>query len=102
MDGVMEQLGQLGQLEGLGGKRDTNSPEPPLNPWSPESFDMASSRSRRKPQERTRPLTSMGIAHSDEGYETWSGESSQEMSFQSGHREPKNDLPQLSNYVERM
>ncbi|KEY69878.1 hypothetical protein S7711_06434 [Stachybotrys chartarum IBT 7711] len=103
MDGVME---QLGQLEGLGGsrKRDMESPEPaPLDPWSPESFDMIPQQSKRS-KDRPRPLTSMGITHSDEGYETWSGESSQEVSYQSGHRDRDRgqELPQLSNYVERM
>ncbi|KAH7318538.1 putative SH3-domain protein Cyk3 [Stachybotrys elegans] len=99
MDGVMEQLGQLG---GLGGKRLTESPEPPLDPWSPESFNMVGKNSRRKARENVRPLTSMGIAHADEGYETWSGGSSQEASYQGGQRENDHDLPQLSSYVERM
>ncbi|CAM1508302.1 Fc.00g051500.m01.CDS01 [Cosmosporella sp. VM-42] len=94
MDGVME---QLDQLEGLGNSRDTASPEPPLDPWSPESFDMVSRRSKRKTQDKMRPMTSMGIAHSDEGYETWSGESSQEMSNQSGSNDQK-----LNSYVQRM
>lgn len=103
MDGVMEQLGQLG---GLGNERQAESPEPPLDPWSPESFDMVSDRTKRRNQERARPLTSMGIANLDEGYETWSGDSSQDHSFQGGYREKQpqqqHDLPQLSNYVERM
>lgn len=99
MDGVME---QLGQLEGLGGSWDTEAPEPPLDPWAPESFDMGSPRTERKRPGLTRPLTSMGIAHHDEGYETWSGESSQGTSYQHGRRDQVNELPQLSNYVERM
>lgn len=95
MDGVME---QLGQLEGLGG-RDAGSPEPPHDPWSPECFDM-DSQSRRTPG--LRPMTSMGIAHSDEGYETWSGGSSQNTSTKGSQREHGGDLPQLNSYVERM
>ena len=35
MDGVMEQLGQLG---GLGMNDEIESPDEPLNPWSPECF----------------------------------------------------------------
>ncbi|KAF5977530.1 SH3-domain-containing protein [Fusarium coicis] len=94
MDGVMEQLDVLGG--GLGRPGQAPSPEPPADPWSPESFDMLSHRSTRREQERSRPKTSMGIAQ-DEGYETYSGESSQEVSYQSGGREDK-----LSSYVDRM
>ncbi|WKT43291.1 Transglutaminase-like [Fusarium oxysporum f. sp. vasinfectum] len=94
MDGVMEQLDVLGG--GLGRPGQAPSPEPPADPWSPESFDMLSHRSNRRDQERSRPKTSMGIAQ-DEGYETYSGESSQEVSYQSGGREDK-----LSSYVDRM
>ncbi|WAO93883.1 SH3 domain-containing protein [Fusarium falciforme] len=96
MDGVIE---QLGVLEGNSRRPgDRGSPEPNHDPWSPEQFDMVSTqRSSRKTQERSRPRTSMGIAQQDEGYETWSGESSQEVSYQSGSRDEK-----LSSYVERM
>ncbi|KAI1853772.1 hypothetical protein JX266_001756 [Neoarthrinium moseri] len=96
MDGVME------QLDALGVNRETESPEPPLDPWSPESFDMVQHRSRRKPQPQTRPQTSMGVVMQDEGYETYSGGSSTENTYHNGHREDKDQLPQLSNYVERM
>ena len=100
MDGVME---QLDELQGLGSPENKGTTRAPLNPWSPESFDMLSSPSnKRRPQDRMRPLTSMGIPQSDEGYETWSGgDSSQETSYQDGARE-RNELPQLSNYVQRM
>ncbi|KAL6854165.1 putative SH3-domain protein Cyk3 [Trichoderma novae-zelandiae] len=100
MDGVMQ---QLDRLEGLGG-REAESPERSFDPWSPESFDLVSPQQRQKQRERMRPLTSMGIAL-DEGYETWSGTSSQNTSHQDGHRgkgQKGHDLPQLSNYVERM
>lgn len=94
MDGVMESLGQLG---GLGNSRD-DEPETPLDPWSPESFEMVP-RGSQKQERPPRPRTSMGIAHPDEGYETWSGESSQqEVSYQSG---PNGD-DKLNSYVERM
>ncbi|KAM4056202.1 transglutaminase-like superfamily protein [Hirsutella rhossiliensis] len=99
MDGVME---QLGQLEGLGGPREAASPAPPFDPWAPESFDLASPRSKRTVPERTRPVTSMGIAHHDEGYETWSGDSSRGTSHQSGNRGRVDEHTQLNSYVERM
>lgn len=94
MDDVME------QLDALGAGRETELPEPALDPWSPESFDMVHHLSRKK---RDRPQTSTGIPlHIDEGYETYSGsaESSQEPTPQEGCQEQA--LPQLSNYVERM
>jgi hypothetical protein len=96
MDGVIE------QLDALGMNRETESPQPPLDPWSPESFDMVHHRSRRKEQSHMRPQTSMGVALQDEGYETNSGGSSNENTYHNGHREEKQNLPQLSNYVERM
>lgn len=104
MDSVMEQLDQLDGLGSSWGEQ----PEPermeekPLDPWAPESFDAITHKSRRRAAEPTRPLTSMGIAHQDEGYETWSGGSSQETSYQNGSRGKKHELPELSNYVERM
>ncbi|KAK3326560.1 hypothetical protein B0H66DRAFT_573964 [Apodospora peruviana] len=99
MDDVMEQLDALG-----GAHHETQSPEPtpPLDPWSPESFDMVHQRSRKKLREQ-RPQTSMGIGHHvDEGYETYSasGGSSQDPTYHGIHQEKK--APELSNYVERM
>ncbi|KAL2760801.1 hypothetical protein ACRALDRAFT_2130999 [Sodiomyces alcalophilus JCM 7366] len=95
MDGVMEQLDALGMRE-----ESEPAQEGPLDPWSPESFDLVSQRARRK--ETRRPQTSMGISQQDEGYETWSGESSQDPSYQNGHREDASQRAHLSNYVERM
>ncbi|ODA84106.1 hypothetical protein RJ55_02624 [Drechmeria coniospora] len=105
MDGVME---QLGQLDGIGGPYDARPPSPPLNPWAPESFGMespVSPRSRRRGPDRARPLTAMGVAQHDEGYETWSGGSSHGASYQHGQRgqhDGGRETPQLSTYVERM
>jgi hypothetical protein len=102
MDSVIE------QLDALGGQREADSPEPAFDPWSPESFDMVHQRSRRKNRkEQMRPQTSMGITHQiDEGYETYSGSgsghSSQDAKYDTGYREDQQQLPQLSNYVERM
>ncbi|KAL1837194.1 hypothetical protein VTJ49DRAFT_4166 [Mycothermus thermophilus] len=95
MDDVME------QLDALGVGRDAELPEPALDPWSPESFDMVHFESRKK-RDQSRPLTATGIPmHVDEGYETYSGSggSSQEPTTQEGYQQ---GLPQLSNYVERM
>lgn len=94
MDGVMEQLDELSGYGGLDDER--NLVEKPIDPWAPESFGMEGSPSKRRNQ---RPLTSMGIANSDEGYETWSGGSSQEASSRGGGHERGDEL---SSYVDRM
>ncbi|XWW96471.1 hypothetical protein V2A60_004445 [Cordyceps javanica] len=98
MDGVME---QLDELEGLG-SRSGESPEVEADPWAPESFGLESRAPRAYEPELGRPRTSMGIAQSDEGYETWSGESSQVDGYKRGRNNEAQELPQLSNYVERM
>lgn len=92
MDGVIE------QLDALGVPRQSGTPEPSFDPWSPESFDLVHHRSRRKP---IRPQTSMGLAHQDSGYESYGGDSSRENTVHSGLRD-EHPLPQLDNYVERM
>ncbi|KAK6834567.1 variant SH3 domain-containing protein [Apiospora arundinis] len=97
MDGVIESLSALGSKR----EKRQDSPEPAFDPWSPESFDMVSHRSKRKAQSKPRPQTSMGVALQDEGYETYSGSSSQENTHHSGYGE-ENNLPQLNNYVDRM
>ncbi|KAG6017658.1 hypothetical protein E4U54_005466 [Claviceps lovelessii] len=106
MDSVME---QLDQLDGLGGnnwsgeqQEEYQQDEDLKDPWAPASFDTGTQRPRRKEPYPARPLTSMGLPNHDEGYETWSGGSSQEASYQSGHHGRNHELPVLSNYVERM
>ena len=97
MDDVME------QLDALGAGRETELPEPELDPWSPESFDMVHHLSRKKRDQQHQPQTATGIPlHADEGYETYSGsaESSQEPTQQDSYQEQPRG--QLSNYVERM
>lgn len=104
MDDVME------QLDALGAGREEAPEEPPLDPWSPASFDLVHQRSRKKGGRLPlRSNMSMGISDNvDEGYETYSGtaNSSQEPSVQSGFQgapgTPGTPVPQLSNYVERM
>ncbi|KAM0665877.1 hypothetical protein ACQRIT_007084 [Beauveria bassiana] len=98
MDGVME---QLDELEGLG-SRSGESPEAEIDPWAPESFGLETRVPRVYEPEFGRPRTSMGIAQSDEGYETWSGESSQLEGHKRSRKGETQELPQLSNYVERM
>ncbi|GAO17161.1 hypothetical protein UVI_02031020 [Ustilaginoidea virens] len=106
MDGVME---QLDQLDGLGSswpseqqQHQRAQDEQPLDPWAPESFDMFARKSRQRQVERARPVTSSGPLPHDEGYETWSGESSQHTSYQKGMRGKGHALPELGDYVERM
>ncbi|ERS95732.1 hypothetical protein HMPREF1624_07807 [Sporothrix schenckii ATCC 58251] len=106
MDGVIEQLDALGMS-----RDNARTPEPvpvAFDAWSPESFDTVNQRSRRaQRKEQMRPQTSMGIPQPvDEGYETYSGsgsgDSSQDNGYGSSRHEDKQQLPQLSNYVERM
>ncbi|VUC36862.1 unnamed protein product [Clonostachys rosea] len=100
MDGVME---QLGELQGFGRSEDVDTTEQPLEPWGPDSFGSVQSQSRGRTREHAaRPVTSMGLPGSDEGYETWSGGSSQEASFSHGNQGKSSQLPELSNYVDRM
>lgn len=95
MDGVME------QLDALGAPRQADSPEPPpLDPWSPESFDMVNQQSRRRRKDGVRPHTSLA-AHADSGYGTGSGGSSQEHNHH-GSGDKNGQRPPLSNYVQRM
>ncbi|KAI0011183.1 hypothetical protein F4779DRAFT_245893 [Xylariaceae sp. FL0662B] len=94
MDGVIE------QLDALGMPRSTESPEPPLDPWSPESFDLIQHRNRRRAQ--ARPQTSMGVPVQDSGYESFGGGSSSQENTYHGGGYTEHKLPQLSNYVERM
>ncbi|KAI1438759.1 hypothetical protein GGR50DRAFT_300095 [Xylaria sp. CBS 124048] len=90
MDDVIE------QLDALGSPAQPGSTEPSFDPWSPESFDLVHRRSRKK-------LTSLqaaaGITHQDSGYESYGGESRQNVHDTHGGEHP---LPQLDSYVERM
>ncbi|OTB07804.1 hypothetical protein M426DRAFT_19740 [Hypoxylon sp. CI-4A] len=99
MDGVIEQLDALGMSRETRETRGSVTPEPPLDPWSPESFDLIHHRSKRKGQ--TRPLTTIGMPLQDSGYGSLNEGSVQEKTY---HNDAKQNqpLPQLSNYVERM
>ncbi|KAI0471921.1 hypothetical protein GGR56DRAFT_97828 [Xylariaceae sp. FL0804] len=89
----------LDQLDALGMPHDNETAEKSFDPWSPESFDLVHHRSRRPAQ--ARPQTAMGVPLQDSGYESLGGDSSQEHTMHGGYRE-EHQLPQLSNYVERM
>lgn len=106
MDGVMEQLDALGvsrapELESEP-EPDLESPEVALDPWSPESFDLVSQKSRRrKRREAARPQTSLALTNADSGYGTGSGNSSQDQVHAAGYGQDGRP-PELSTYVERM
>ncbi|OAF62174.1 cytokinesis protein 3 [Pseudogymnoascus destructans] len=85
MDDVMS------SLEGMGLSRETETPEPPLDPWSPEAFDETYSRASRR-NGAHRPATSMD-------------DYSANQQFDGQFQDPQlqdNEAPQLSNYVQRM
>ncbi|CAN8095919.1 unnamed protein product [Discula destructiva] len=99
MDGVME------QLDALGVSREPDlepaSPEVPLDPWSPESFDLVGPTPRRKGDKPGRPQTSLALTHGDSGYGTGSGTSSRAHANSGGYDQDGRP-PELANYVERM
>jgi len=87
MDDVMSSLADMGV------SRETESPKPPLDPWSPEAFGQTftSSRGSRPP----RPNTAMGIGQNNFDKDAQSpGGSNTAYSEKPG--------PELSNYVQRM
>ncbi|KAH8656528.1 hypothetical protein BGZ60DRAFT_458674 [Tricladium varicosporioides] len=89
MDDVMSSLYDMGV------SRETESPQPPLDPWSPEAFDQTYIKARRK----QRPNTAMGIGgptdYEDDVDQPYVGSS------QNGYAVDQ-PPPQLSNYVRRM
>ena len=93
MDDVMS------SLQGMSVSRDAPSPtrsRSPLNPWSPEAFNefhQSPSKSRR------RPRTSLGI-----GGEDFEEDYNNDVVYDSQTRplDYEEDVPQLSNYVQRM
>ncbi|KAF4633768.1 hypothetical protein G7Y89_g4341 [Cudoniella acicularis] len=92
MDDVMSSLYDMGI------SRETESPEAPLDPWSPEAFDQTYIKARRNNKSQ-RPNTAMGIGgqndYDDELDEPYvSGTQTKYVADQ--------PPPQLSNYVRRM
>lgn len=97
MDGVMEQLDALGTRDPdpePEPEPELESPDVPLDPWSPESFDMVNQKSRRKRKAASRPQTSLALTHADSGYGGSSHNPSHSASQGTGRP------PYLSNDVE--
>ena len=91
MDDVMSSLADMGV------SRETESPEAPLDPWSPEAFDQTYAKARRNGP--LGPNTAMGI--SQNVYDGYDGQHSYIGGSHS--RNPADQPPpQLSNYVQRM
>lgn len=86
------------QLDALGLPPQGKSPEPPFDPWSPESFDLVHHRSRSKQLGSQTPIP---LVHQDSGYESYGGDSSRENTVHKAYTDD-HPLPQLDNYVERM
>lgn len=99
MDGVMEQLDALGVSREP--DPEPESPQVPLDPWSPESFDLVNQKSRRQKNKPVRPQTSMALTQNDSGYGTGSGASSQVHANSGGYSQDGRP-PELTNYVQRM
>lgn len=84
MDDVMSSLADMGT-------RQIESPQPPLDPWSPEAFDQTYTKARRAP----RPNTAMGTKYDEDDEPVYAGSTNSRYTVD---QEP----PQLSNYVQRM
>jgi hypothetical protein len=90
MDDVMSSLSNMGMT------RTTESPEPPLDPWSPEAFDQTYTKARRAAPLRAN--TAMGIGSSnydDDDEPVYVGGTDSRYNIDQAP-------PQLSNYVQRM
>jgi hypothetical protein len=91
MDDVMSSLADMGM------SRETESPEVPLDPWSPEAFDQTYTKARRNGP--LRPNTAMGIG----GHDDYDDEEEQPyIGGSQSRRGVAQAPPQLSNYVQRM
>ncbi|TVY81638.1 cytokinesis protein [Lachnellula suecica] len=90
MDDVMSSLYDMGV------SRDTESPQPPLDPWSPEAFDQSYIKAKRNGPQR--PNTAMGIG----GQNDYDDEPLAYVGGSQSRRDAEQPPPQLSNYVRRM
>lgn len=89
MDDVMS------SLAGMGMSRETKSPAPPVDPWSPEAFDQTYIQAKRRGTGR--PNTAIGIPNQDEF------DDEEEAPYKGSTSSRYDDQPpQLSNYVRRM
>jgi hypothetical protein len=90
----------MSSLQDMGMSREIESPEQPLDPWSPEAFDQTYIRAARH-NIPGRPNTSMGILGSDQDYVDYANGSTYEECDQSTYQDEQQP-PELSNYVARM
>jgi hypothetical protein len=90
----------MSSLQDMGMSRGTESPEQPLDPWSPEAFDQTYIKAARH-NIPGRPNTSMGILGQDQDYEDYATGSTYEGRDHSTYQDEQQP-PQLSNYVARM
>jgi len=91
MDDVMSSLADMGV------SRETESPEPPLDPWCPEAFDQTYTKARRNGPPR--PNTDIAIAQGD--FDEYDNHQPYVNGSQN-HYPHDQPPPQLSNYVQRM
>ena len=90
----------MSSLQDMGMSRETESPEQPLDPWSPEAFDQTYIRAARN-NIPGRPNTSMGILGPDEDYDDYAEGNTYEERDHSTYQDEQQP-PELSNYVARM
>lgn len=91
----------MSSLQDMGLSRETESPEPPLDPWSPEAFDQTYTRTGRRNAPR-RPNTSMGIGQQAQNYDDFADGGASSFAHSQAAYSDDQHPPQLSNYVERM
>lgn len=90
MDDVMSSLADMGM------SRTTESPQPPLDPWSPEAFDQTYTKARRTAPLRSNTAMGIGASNYDDDDEpVYVGSSNSRYTVDQAP-------PQLSNYVQRM
>jgi transglutaminase/protease-like cytokinesis protein 3 len=91
MDDVMSSLADMGMA------RKSNSPDVPLDPWSPEAFDQTYTKARRNAPLRANTAMGIGGANYDDDDErpVYMGSSNSRYAVDEAP-------PQLSNYVQRM
>jgi hypothetical protein len=87
----------MSSLAGMGVSRETVSPEPALDPWSPEAFDQTYTKTMRNGAPR--PNSGMGVGQNDcDDYDV-----PQPYTSTSHSQYPEDQSrPPLSNYVQRM
>lgn len=90
----------MSSLQDMGMSRGTESPEQPLDPWSPEAFDQTYVRAAKQ-NIPGRPNTSLGILGADQDYEDYDVITTNEGRFYSTCQDAQQS-PQVSNYKASM